>query len=117
MTDDPRLDYENLDVYRLAIEFLRLSFQVTTALPRGESELRSQLKRAAMSIPLNVAEASGKSSGPDRARFHAIARGSAMECGALLEVCAIAGYIAPTEAQRGKRLIFRMVAMLSKMCR
>jgi hypothetical protein len=49
MTDDAHLDYENLDVYRLAIEFLRLSMQVTAALPRGESELRSQLKRAAMS--------------------------------------------------------------------
>ena len=31
MTDDAQLDYENLDVYRLAIEFLRLSMQVTHA--------------------------------------------------------------------------------------
>jgi four helix bundle protein len=117
MTDVAHLDYENLDVYRLAIEFLRLSMQVTAALPRGESELRSQLKRASMSIPLNVAEASGKPSGADRARYHAIARGSAMECGALLDVCAIAGYVASDDALKGKRLIVRIVAMLSKMCR
>ncbi|HSO34547.1 MAG TPA: four helix bundle protein [Labilithrix sp.] len=119
MTDsqEPRLDYENLDVYQRAIEFLRLAMQVTGALPRGESELRSQLKRAAMSIPLNIAEASGKPSTADRARYHAIARGSAMECGALLDVCTIAGHVTATDARLGKNLIVRIVAMLSRMCR
>jgi four helix bundle protein len=119
MTDsqEPRLDYENHDVYQRAIEFLRLAMQVTSALPRGESELRSQLKRAAMSIPLNIAEASGKPSTADRARYHAIARGSAMECGALLDVCTIAGHVTATDARLGKNLIVRIVAMLSRMCR
>ncbi|MCA1838007.1 MAG: four helix bundle protein [Gemmatimonadaceae bacterium] len=114
---EPRLDYENLDVYQRAIEFLRLAIRVTGALPRGESELRSQLKRAAMSIPLNIAEACGKPSGADRARYHAIARGSAMECGALIDVCTIAGYITLADSRHGKELIVRVVAMLSRMCR
>jgi len=109
----PRLDYENLDVYRCSIEFLRLAMGVLAGLPRGESELRSQLKRASMSIPLNIAEGSGKPSAADRARFHAIARGSAME----FDVCTIAGYVAREEAQKGKDLIGRLVAMLSRMCR
>ena len=113
----PRLDYENLDVYRCAIEFLHLALRVASNLPRGESELRKQLKTAAMSITLNIAEGTGKPSPPDRAHAHAIARGSAMECGALIDVCAIAGYITPTEARHGKELIVRTVAMLSKMCR
>jgi len=113
----PRLDYENLDVYRCSIEFLRLAMGVLAGLPRGESELRSQLKRASMSIPLNIAEGSGKPSAADRARFHAIARGSAMECGALFDVCTTAGYVAREEAQKGKDLIVRLVAMLSRMCR
>jgi len=114
---EPRLDYENLDVYQRAIEFLHLAIQVTGALPRGESELRSQLKRAAMSIPLNIAEASGKPSTADRARYHGIARGSAMECGALFDVCTIAGHVTAADARRGKGLIVRIVAMLSRMCR
>jgi four helix bundle protein len=113
----PRLDFENLDVYRCAIEFLRLALRVASNLPRGESELRAQLKTAAMSVTLNIAEGTGKPSPADRAHAHAIARGSAMECGALVDVCAIAGYISAADARNGKDLIMRTVAMLSKMCR
>jgi four helix bundle protein len=116
-TPSPRLDFENLDVYRCAIEFLRLALRVASSLPRGESELRAQLKTAAMSVPLNIAEGTGKPSSADRAHAHAIARGSAMECGALIDVCAIAGYISTADARHGKELIVRTVAMLSKMCR
>jgi four helix bundle protein len=113
----PRLDYENLDVHRCAIEFLRLALRVASALPRGESELRSQLKTAAMSVPLTIAEGTGKPSPADRAHAHAIARGSAMECGAIVDVCAIAGYISAADARHGKDLLVRTVAMLSKMSR
>jgi len=57
MNDDAiHLDHEKLHVYRCAVEFLRLAFRIVAGLPRGEAELRSQLKRAAMSIPLNIAE-------------------------------------------------------------
>ena len=59
----------------------------------------------------------GKPSAVDRARFHGIARGSAMECGALLDVCAVAGHVEPALAREGKELVVRVVAMLSKMCR
>ena len=113
----PRLDCENLDVYRCAIEFLRLALRVASALPRGEGELRNQLKTAAMSVPLNIAEGTGKPSSADRAHAHAIARGSAMECGALVDVCAIAGSISPADTRHAKDLIVRTVAILSKMCR
>jgi four helix bundle protein len=71
---------------RCAPEFLRLALRMVGALPRGEGELRAQFKTAAMSVPLNIAEDAGKPSAVDRARFHAIARGSAMECGARLDV-------------------------------
>jgi four helix bundle protein len=115
--DLARLDHENLDVYRCSLEFLRVALRIVGALPRGEGELRAQLKTAAMSVPLNIAEGAGKPSTVDRARFHGIARGSAIECGALLDVCAIAGYVEPALARQGKELIVRIVAMLSKMCR
>ena len=52
----PRPDQENLDIYRCALELLRLARRVASSLPRGESELRQQLKTAAMSVPLNIAE-------------------------------------------------------------
>mgnify|MGYP001612300939 CR=1 FL=1 len=117
MTDRPLLDHENLDVYRVSIAFLRLAFDLLAKLPKTQRELRSQLERAAMSIPLNIAEGAGRATGPDRARFHATARGSAMECGAILDVCRVAGYAPEPLLDDGKLMLSRMVAMLTKMCR
>ena len=112
-----KLDHENLDVYKLSIEFLAWALRVVNTLPRGESGLSKQFKEAAISVPLNIAEGAGRTSPIDRARCHAIARGSALECGALVDVCAVAGHISEREGEEGKNLLVRVVAMLSKMCR
>ena len=69
------LDAERLDVYRVALEFQALAAAVP--LGRGLRELRDQLDRASTSIVLNIAEGAGRRGGADRARFFAIARGSA----------------------------------------
>ena len=116
-TERPLLDHENLDVYRVAVEFLALSLEVLDGLPRQRRELRSQLERAAMSIPLNIAEGTGKPSAGDRARYYATARGSALECGAALDVCALLRHASPDQLDRGKRMLSRIVAMLTRMCR
>jgi four helix bundle protein len=110
------LDHERLHVYRCAIEFLAIGFSLVERLPRGYGALGDQLRRAAVSIPLNIAEAAGKTSSNDRANFHAIARGSAMECGAILDVVRLLE-VAPGEVEQGKELLVRMVSMLTKMCR
>jgi len=111
------LDFERLDVYRCAIDFLALAVRITTHMPRGHGDLRDQLRRASTSIPLNVAEACGKTGNADRARFHAVARGSAFECAAILDVLLRFGVVAPEDVEQGKSLLSRIVAMLSKMCR
>ena len=112
-----QLDHEKLDVYKCSLEFFALTRCVLPRLPRGEREIRDQLRRAALSISLNIAEGTGKPTSADWARYHAIARGSAMECGALLDVCRLAGLVSAEEAARGKALLVRIVAMLTKMCR
>jgi four helix bundle protein len=117
MREVPYLDHENLDVYRCAIELLAMTARLGASLPRGESELRDQLKRASMSVPLNIAESCGKTSAPDRARFLAVARGSALECGAILDVAVATGALDPTPIAPAKALLTRIVAMLTKMTR
>jgi four helix bundle protein len=110
------LHYEKLDVYQVSIQFMALALQLSSEVPPGYSQVAEQLRRAALSIPLNIAEGVGKPRTADQARFHAIARGSAMECGAILDVLRLLRVESP-EIERGKELVVRLVAMLTKMCR
>ena len=110
------LDHEKLDVYQCSIEFLALPVQVIETLPKGYSALVDQLKRASWSIPLNIAEGCGKNSFPDKQRFYAFARGSAMECAAILDVLNVLKIIQPPLFDEGKQLLHRIVSMLTNMC-
>lgn len=53
------LDCERLDVYQRSIEFVALAAQALSELPTGQGGLRDQFRRAAMSIPLNIATKPG----------------------------------------------------------
>lgn len=57
------LEYEKLDVYRIALEFVVTTVEIRDRLPRGNGELQVQFKRASFSIVLNIAEGAGKLSG------------------------------------------------------
>jgi four helix bundle protein len=112
--DAPKLHHEQLDCYQAAIEFLALATRVAEAFPRGYGGLTDQLRRASLSIPLNIAEGYGKRSIADRSRYYDIARGSAHECGAIVD----AAKILFTENQTfatAKGLLYRIVAMLVKL--
>jgi four helix bundle protein len=111
------LDHEKLDVYQCAIQFVAIAVPVAAALPRGHAALADQLRRAAISIPLNIAQGCGKVAGVDRAKFYAIARGSAMECSAVVDVVRLLETRRETELSTAKAMLERVVAMLSKMCR
>ena len=73
--------------------------------------------RASQSIPLNIAEGNGKLPSPDRLKSLRIALGSALECGAILEVLRVCGAMTGDAAMDGKRLLERVVAMLTRMTR
>lgn len=111
------LDHEKLDVYRLAIEFYGIALEILAQYPRGNASIADQFQRAALSIPLNIAEGVGKTRKADRARFYAIARGSAMESGAILDVSRVRKVVENGQYEEGKVLLERIVAMLSRMCR
>ena len=53
--------HENLDVYKLALDFLVLADELIERLPRGRGHLADQLGRASTSIVLNLAEARASS--------------------------------------------------------
>lgn len=110
------LDHEKLDVYKVSIEFMAIAINIADNIPRGYSSLADQLKRAAWSIPLNIAEGCGKNSINDKRRFYAIARGSAMECAAITDVCQVLKIDNETSFKQSKALLTRIVSMLTKLC-
>jgi len=112
-----KFTHENLDVYGVATRFLALSSEMAKAFPRGNADLADQFKRAALSITLNIAEGAGKPSRRDSSRFFAIARGSALECAAILDACLILKLVPAPKVQCGKELLIRVVSMLTGLCR
>jgi four helix bundle protein len=111
------LSFQRLDVYQCAIEYVTIALESGGKVPRGHADLRDQLRRAALSVPLNVAEGAGRVSEADAARHFAIARGSAMECAAVLDVIRALGAVPDDRHRQGMELLARVVAMLTKMCR
>lgn len=108
------LDHERLDVYRASLDLVAEAVAMADRLPRGSSAIADQLRRAAVSVPLNIAEAMGRSGRDDRRRHLTIARGSAMECGALFDVIALLPGSDPSVRDR-KPLVERIVAMLTRL--
>ena len=111
------LSFQKLDVYRCSVEFVAVAIEVCVSMPKGHAALSDQLRRAAFSVPLNIAEAAGRTSVADAARHYAIARGSAMESAAILDVLRCLSALRPEQDHRGMELLARMVAMLTKLCR
>ena len=108
--------FEKLDAYQRAVEFVATAAGIISEFPSGYSSLSDQLRRAALSVPVNIAEGVGRTSLADRRRYYAIARGSAMECAAILDACRVLSAASPVRLATGRSLLLRIVQMLSKMC-
>ena len=106
--------HEKLDVYRLAIEYVGWVFHFCEDL-KGNRNAKDQIIRASQSIPLNIAEGNGKATDGDRRRYFEIARGSALECAAVQDVLQVCGALSVDENSKGKVLLDRMVAMLTRL--
>jgi four helix bundle protein len=80
--------FEKLEVYQRAVNFAERVTVLTKSFPaQGHYHLVDQLRRASLSISLNIAEGNGRWHVKDRKNFFWIARGSVFECVPLLELC------------------------------
>ena len=102
-------DHEKLTVYQEAIKFVVWAVELLETLPKSMA-VHDQLDRASTSIPLNIAEGNGKYTAPDRCRYFDIARGSALECAACLDVLVAKKRL--VKAEPGKELLVRIVSLL-----
>jgi four helix bundle protein len=86
--------FEKLDVWKRSVDFADTMFQVADALPQNyQFSLGEQLRRAALSIPTNIAEGCGRDSLKERAYFYRIAKGSVYEVVSLLVIVGKRGFL------------------------
>jgi four helix bundle protein len=104
-------DHEKLKVYQQAVAFVVWVEGVLPTIPKSIS-VHDQLDRASTSIPLNTAEGNGKYTARDRCRFFDIARGSALECAACLDVLVARKHLSNATAMPGKEMLMQIVSML-----
>ena len=104
----PRL--ETFDVYRVSLDACRSCLPIAASL---DANLRDQLRRASSSVVLNTAEGFGSVSRGVKRRHYEIARGSAMECVAILDLAVALGLQDDVAAARA--LFTRAAMMLSKL--
>ena len=80
--------FEKLEVYQRAVDLAEKIAALTETFPvKGYYHLIDQLRRASLSISLNIAEGNGRWHAKERKNFFWIARGSVFECVPLLELC------------------------------
>jgi four helix bundle protein len=108
----PLLDAERLQVYGVALEFQSRASEFAL---RTDAVVRDQLRRASLSCVLNIAEGAGRRSRAQKRHFYSIARGSAMECAAIIDVLRVRGVVDAPEFRPSRVLLVRIVQMLTKL--
>lgn len=104
-------DHEKLRVYQASIEFIVWVQKIMDKTPKKDA-VNDHLDRASTSVPLNIAEGNGKYTQKDRCRFFDIARGSALECAAALDVLVAKTILSKEDIQPGKEILHKIVSML-----
>jgi four helix bundle protein len=109
-------DHKSLLCWQLARDFSGLIQRVTVQRwtpPAGVAF--DQLRRAALSIRLNIAEGYARGTAPQFAHFLTIAYGSAVECAELLDYCAENDLLRATETESLSALDYRIQALVIRL--
>ena len=107
--------HEKLIAYQEGLALAVLLGERSDAQVRTNYAIKDQINRASLSIPLNIAEGSARSSSRDRAHFYVIARASAAECAALVDVMHKRKFIDATEFAALKTKCNQVSTLLYKM--
>lgn len=98
------------------MELVTEIYTLTTLLPRDEIYgLSSQMKRAAVSIPSNIAEGFRRNHKLEQIQFYAIAYGSGAELETQTEICKKLGFLTSDQLQKAASLLDEVMRMLNKL--
>jgi four helix bundle protein len=94
------LNHQKLNIYTISREFVSECYRLTNKLPASEKfGMITQIRRAALSVHLNIAEGASRKSEGERKRFYEIARGSLVEIDAALDIAVDLKYVIGVELQ------------------
>ena len=106
-------DFRKLIVWQKAMDLTIEVYSLVKLLPREENYcLSDQMRRAAVSIPANIAEGQGRDTDKEYNRFISIARGSLWELLTQIEICERLSYISTVQSAKARDLITEISKML-----
>lgn len=110
------MHYKDLIVWQKAMDLVTEVYSVTKNLPKDELYgLTSQLRRAAVSVPSNIAEGNARTSSGDYLRFLSIARGSNSEVEIQLLICVRLDYLLEEDIKTALGLCEEIGKMITTM--
>jgi len=110
--------YRETILWQKAMDAARERYRLTPRLPSTEDYgMRSQITRAAVSMPANIAEGWTRETVKDKARFLAIAQGSLAETETLLTLCEDLGWFPKSETHKLRGLLDEVSRILTTMRR
>lgn len=110
------LAHTKLDVFKTGRELVLSCYKVSKLLPQEERfNMTQQLRRACLSIHLNLAEGCSRKSPQERRRFFEISRGSLIEVDTILDIACELEYFRKENLTETGTLIIKTFQMLSKM--
>lgn len=112
------LSHKKLDVFSVSKSLVLKCYNETKAFPPDEKfGIISQIRRAALSVHLNITEGCSRKSLQERKRFYEIARGSLVEVDAALDIAIQLNYTSSEQLVETGNLIVRTFQLISKMIR
>jgi len=110
------LAHTKLDVFKTGRELVLSCYKSSKLLPQEERfNMTQQLRRAALSIHLNLAEGCSRKSAQERRRYFEISRGSLIEVDTIFDIACELEYFRKEELNETGSLIIKTFQMLSKM--
>jgi len=108
-----RFYHQRLTVFTRAVESVHLADEVARELPPRWQAMADQLRRAALSIPANIAEGAADFSAANRKRHYRIAKGSAAEAASYVDLMRRTGGPAPEALDALENALYEVICMLT----
>ena len=106
-------EFQKLEMYHLALDFLVVADEIAQELPTGRGYLKQQLQRSSLSTVDNIAEGAGEYAPQEKARFYRIARRSAVESASQLLSIDKLQLSSPDKIERSLPILSRIAGMLT----